>query len=128
MTERYIPRVQEAAIPEDGAWAELGNENVLVLSIPEWEEVVERTYKGYRYAWLYDREKKTYIFCFRLEDGTEQAVAFPKDHAGLLLQDGRAYEPFSILITSRPLAEADDDTPSLLLRKVRLRRHPEAGW
>ena len=55
-------------------------------------------------------------------------MAFPKDHAGLLLQDGRAYEPFSILITSRPLAEADDDSPSLLLRKVRLKRHPEAGW
>src|SRR5690606_36934412 len=128
MTKRYIPRVQEAAIPEDGAWAELGNENVLVLSIPEWGDVVERPSRGYRYAWLYDREKRTYIFCFRLEDGTEKAIAFPKDHAGLLLQDGRAYEPFSFLITSRPLAEADDVSPSLLLRKVKLVRHPEAGW
>ena len=128
MTERYIPRVQEAAIPEDGAWAELGNENVLVLSIPEWEKVVERSYRGYRYVWLYDREKRTYIFCFRLKDGTEKAIAFPRDHAGMLLQDGRAYDPFSILITARPLAEADEDTPSLLLRKVKLIRHPEAGW
>lgn len=128
MTERYIPRVQEAAVPEEGAWAVLKNENVLVLSIPEWEKVVRRSSRGFRYAWLYERQKRTYIFCFRLQDGTEQAVAFPKDHAGVLLQDGRAYDPFSILITSRPLTEADGDSPSLLLRKVRLKRHPEAGW
>ena len=56
---------------------------------------------------LYDRRGHTASAWGR--DG--QAVAFPKDHAGCPA-DGRAYEPFSILITSRPLASGYLAQPS----------------
>lgn len=128
MKERYVPQVREAAIPEDGAWAELSNENVLILSIPEWKEILRHSTKGYRYVWMYDRQGDAYIFCFRLQAGAEKAVAFAKEHGGLLLQDGRAYDSFSILVTSEPLDQAEEDTPMLLLQNVSLKRHPKAGW
>ncbi|GGE03601.1 hypothetical protein GCM10011571_00560 [Marinithermofilum abyssi] len=128
MAERYVPQVTAASIPEDGGWVELSGENVLILSIPEWKEVVEKSAKGYRYVWMYDREGDAYIFCFRLADGTERAVAFAKEHAGVMLQDGRAFDTFAFLITTEELNEVKEDTPMLLLQKVRLKRHPQAGW
>lgn len=128
MSERYVPQVTAASIPEDGGWAKLSGENVLILSIPGWGDVVGKSPEGYRYAWMYDREGDAYIFCFRLVNGTERAIAFAKDHGGLLLQDGRAYETFSILITDRELSGVKEETPMLLLRNIRLKRHPLAGW
>ncbi|MFC4077585.1 hypothetical protein [Salinithrix halophila] len=128
MAERYVPQVREAAIPEDGGWAELSRENVLILHVPEWEEIVRKSTEGYRYVWMYDRRADAYLFCFRLSDGTERAVAFAKDHGGLLLQDDRAREEFSILVTTQPLGEAEEDTPMLLLRGISLKQHPRAGW
>lgn len=126
--EKYVPRVREAAIPEDGGWAELSGEQVLILSVPEWEELVGRPTEGYRYVWMYDRQADAYLFCFRLEDGTERALAFAKDHGGLLLQDERVKETFSLLVTARSLAEVDEATSMLLLRGITLKRHPKAGW
>ncbi|OYD06896.1 hypothetical protein [Paludifilum halophilum] len=128
MTDRYIPRVREASIPEDGGWAELSQENVLILSIPDWRDIADRSAKGYRYVWMYDRQGDAYIFSFRLEDGTERAVAFARDHGGLLLRDERAYKAFSILVTPEPLHEMKEDTPMLLLEEISLKRHPKAGW
>jgi hypothetical protein len=126
--EKYIPRVREAAIPEDGGWAQLSSEQVLILSVPEWGHLVDRSAKGYRYVWMYDREEDAYIFCFRLEDGTEHALAFAKEHGGLLLADERARQSFSILVTARPLEEVDEKTAMLLLQDITLKRHPKAGW
>lgn len=128
MSKKYVPQINEAAIPEDGGWANLSQESVLILSIPDWDDVVGRSTEGYEYVWLYDREGDAYIFCFRLSDKTERAIAFPKDHAGLLLQDGRAYDPFSFLITSQALNEVDEKERMLFLGEVELRRHPQAGW
>lgn len=128
MSKKYIPQVTEAAIPDDGGWANLSQESALILSVPDWDEIVGRSTEGYEYVWLYDREADAYILCFRLSDQTEKALAFPKDHAGLLLQDQRAYEPFSLLITSRALAEVDEGTRMLFLGDVELKRHPQAGW
>ncbi|MDR6225743.1 hypothetical protein [Desmospora profundinema] len=126
--EKYVPHVREAAIPEDGGWAELSGEQVLILSVPEWEELVDRSAEGYRYVWMYDRKADAYIFCFRLEDGTERALAFAKDHGGLLLADERARGSFSLLVTARPLEDVKDETPMLLLQGITLKRHPKAGW
>ncbi|SFS31170.1 hypothetical protein [Marininema halotolerans] len=126
--ERYVPQVTSAAIPEDGGWAELSKENVLILSIPEWEDLMEQSAVGYKKVWMYDRKADAYIFCFRLPDGTERAVAFAKDHGGLLLRDQRAFKPFSILLTAQPIGEGDDSTSMLLLSDVSLKRHPHAGW
>jgi hypothetical protein len=129
LKERYIPQVQEAVIPEDGGWAELIEDRspVLILSVPEWKEEVDRSAADFSYAWLYDRANDAYLFCFRLEQGREYAIAFAREHAGMLLADERAHQPFSLLITAHSL-EADDLRPCLLFRHVSLKRHPQAGW
>ncbi|PTX60832.1 hypothetical protein C8P63_108142 [Melghirimyces profundicolus] len=128
MAERYVPRVKEAAIPEDGSWAKLAGKEVLMLQVPDWEDVVRRSSAGARRVWLYDRREDAYIFCFRLKDGTERAVAFAKDHGGRLLTDERAYGFFSILIASGDLGKLGSDTPMLLFQDLYLKRHPQADW
>jgi hypothetical protein len=128
MTERYIPQVREAAIPEDGCWAELQNTPVLLLSIPEWKDLLNQLITGYQFVWMYDREEDAYLFCFRLNNQIEKAIAFAKEHAGLLLKDERASGLFSILITSDALDQTTAQSPYLLLTEVELKRHPQAGW
>ncbi|EGK11052.1 hypothetical protein ACFQ49_06620 [Kroppenstedtia eburnea] len=128
MAERYVPRITEAAIPEDGSWAELTGKNVLMLHVPEWEEEVRLPFRGAQRVWLYDRREDAYIFCFRLKDGTERALAFAKDHGGRLLMDERAYGFFSILIVTEELDSLQKETPMLLFPEVFLKRHPKAGW
>lgn len=128
MSERYIPKVTEAAIPEDGGWAELENEDVLVLSIPDWEEIVGVSIEALQYVWMYDRLEDAYLLCFKINNKIEKAIAFAKEHAGLLLTHQHAYQPFSILITSDSLENSNEKTPYFYLPKVELKRHPKAGW
>jgi hypothetical protein len=128
MNERYIPQIREAAIPEDGGWVKLQNESVLLLSIPEWEDWLSQSTTSYPFVWMYDRAEDAYLFCFRLNDQTEKAIAFAKEHAGLLLKEEQANGPFSILITSDALAQTTAQSPYLLLTEVMLKRHPQAGW
>ncbi len=128
MSERYIPKVTEAAIPEDGGWAELENEDVLILSIPDWDEIGGVTMESFQYVWLYDRLEDAYLLCFKINGELEKAIAFAKDHAGLLLTHQNAYQPFSILITSDALGTLNEQTPYFYLPKVELKRHPKAGW
>lgn len=130
MSARYIPQVREAAIPEDGGWTELrvDGTDTLVLSIPEWSQNVKQSVEGYEYVWMYDRSNDAYLFCFRLKEKQEYAIAFPREHAGILLKDKRAYEPFNLLITSQPLSDSDSLSPCFLFRNVELKRHPQAGW
>lgn len=128
MIERYIPQVKEAAVPEDGVWATYLDQPVLFLSIPEWKEIVEKTNKGIKFVWMYDREEDAYLFCFQLSNQQEYAIAFPREHAGMLLQDERSHEEFSILITSEELTDVTEETQLLELKKIFLRRHPKAGW
>lgn len=127
MSKRYIPRVTEAAVPEDGGWAELENEDVLVLSIPDWDLVGTPT-ESFQYAWLYDRVSDAYLLCFKINDETEKAIAFAKEHAGLLLTQKQAYSPFSIAITSHSLEQLDEQVGYLYLPNIELKRHPKAGW
>jgi len=130
MSKRYIPKVTEAVVPEDGGWAELKNEDVLVLSIPEWDqdELVGTPTKSIQYVWLYDRVGDAYLLCFKINDEMEKAIAFGKEHAGMLLTHQQAYQPFSIVITSSSLEELKEDTSYLYLPKIELKRHPKAGW
>jgi hypothetical protein len=130
MRSRYIPQVTEAAIPEDGGWTELRADgtDTLVLSIPEWAGDVKQSEEADEYVWMYDRGNDAYLFCFRLKGKREYAVAFPREHAGILLKDKRAYAPFHLLITSQPLSDSDSLDPCFLFRNIELKRHPQAGW
>jgi hypothetical protein len=125
MSKRYVPKIKEAAIPEDGGWVEGQAGPVLLLSIPEWD--IEKIYKTpvQAYVWMYDRQQNAYLFCFRLQTGEEKAIAFLSDHAGLLLKETHANSSFSLMITSESLQEAEQ---ALLIEEVELRRHPVAGW
>jgi hypothetical protein len=128
MTRRYIPQVRSAVLPDDGAWTKLNGEDVLILSVPEWKGQLGPSNRGEEYVWLYERQSKAYIFCIRMSNGEERAIAFPREHAGTLLQDGRAYEKFTILVTDQPLDKIGEKSQFLLFRDVKLKRHPEAGW
>jgi hypothetical protein len=128
MATPFIPQIRQAAVPEEGSWAELGGAPVLLLSIPEWQYQVRQSAEENRYVWMYDRENDAYLFCFRLKDQKDYAVAFPREHAGVLLMDRKASRPFSLLVTSRPLSGTMDLRPCLLFRDVSLKRHPKAGW
>jgi hypothetical protein len=128
MPERYIPKVREAAIPEDGTWAELAQKNMLILSIPEWGELVELSVEHFQYVWMYDRLEDAYLLCIKLNDKIEKAIAFAKEHAGLLLAKEQADKPFPILIVTESLEQFADKTPYLYLPQIELKRHPKAGW
>lgn len=128
MSERYIPQVREAAIPEDGGWAEVSGEDVLILSIPEWKTLVGTKIDSFQYVWMYDRLEDAYLLCIKINDQVERAIAFAKEHAGLLLTNKHAYQPFSILVTPESLEQSNEQTPYLYLPKIALKRHPKAGW
>lgn len=125
---RYIPKIREATLPEDGGWTEINQKPVLVLSIPEWHEIVHLPSEPFRSVWMYDRVEDAYLFCFQLQEKIERAVAFPKDHAGKLLQDTRSHQTFSLLITDQSLSQTDKQMPCLYFPHIRLKRHPQAGW
>ncbi|MFC7439861.1 hypothetical protein [Laceyella putida] len=127
MSTRYIPQVRQAVIPEDGGWAELTDGAVLILSIPEWTESEQSLTEEMQSVWLYDRGNDAYLYCFKLANGQEYAIAFAKEHAGMLLDDERAKRPFALLITAQPLL-SEGYAPYLLIPDVELKRHPKAGW
>ncbi|SFX19734.1 hypothetical protein SAMN04487866_102117 [Thermoactinomyces sp. DSM 45891] len=126
--ERYLPRIQEASIPEDGVWATYLEKPVLFLSIPEWLEVIESNDEATRFVWMFDREQDAYLFCFQCVSGQEYAIAFPKEHAGMLLRDERSYDLFSLFITSKELEEVTESSNLLQIHDISLQRHPKAGW
>ncbi|WP_028777923.1 hypothetical protein [Shimazuella kribbensis] len=128
MTGRYVPKIQEAAIPEDGGWVEGEKSPILLLSIPSWEELETNPDHVHAYTWMYDRAQNAYLFCFQLKDGTEKAIAFISDHAGLLLQEEHAKGTFSMMIMNQALQEVDSSDSVLLIENVTLVRHPAAGW
>jgi hypothetical protein len=128
MTERYIPKIQEAAIPEDGGWIEGETNPILLLSIPAWKGIETSSIDINAYAWMYDREQDAYLFCFRVADGGEKAIAFISDHAGLLLKDENSLDVFTMMIMDRPLQEVNSSKSVFLIEKVQLVRHPVAGW
>lgn len=126
--ERYLPQIQEASIPEDGVWATYLERPVLFLSIPEWQEMIETKDEVARFVWMFDREQDAYLFCFQCVSGAEYAIAFPKDHAGMLLQDERSFDQFSMLITFKELEDVTEETNLLQIHEIVLQRHPKAGW
>ena len=125
---RYIPKIREASVPEDGGWIEIDQKDVLVLSIPEWSAIIHLPSDPVRSVWMYDRIEDAYLFCFELQQTVERAVAFPREHAGRLLQDQRAHRPFSMMITDQSLRDTTRQIPCLYFPDIRLKRHPKAGW
>lgn len=121
MKEKYIPKVQEATVPEEGSWIYVEPNWLLALSIPEWGELMHLSSQGFRYVWMYDRVAQAYLLCFQLSDHVDRAIAFPHDHAGLLLQDERANEEFGIILTAGEGWQGSH----LFLGGIQLRPHPE---
>lgn len=128
MAERYIPQIREAAIPEDGAWVDGESGPILLLSIPDWKEEGIDSADVTAYVWMYDREHDAYLFCFRLMNEQEKAVAFPKEHAGLLLLDENSKGVFSIMVSHQSLQSATSEDLVLFVENLNLIRHPSAGW
>lgn len=124
MTGKYEPTVTEGQYPEDGGWTE----NILLLSIPKFHDVIQVEVEKFDYAWLYNKEVDAYIFCFRFSNEAERAIIFHVKHAGQLLMEPQAFETFSIAITSKAFEEMTDDTPYLYLPDIRLTRQSIAGW
>ncbi|MCH5586158.1 hypothetical protein MK805_14545 [Shimazuella sp. AN120528] len=128
MSERYVPKIQEAAIPEDGGWVEGEKCPILLLSIPAWEDLETDSEQIRAYVWMYDRGQDAYLFCYQLKDGTEKAIAFISDHAGLLLKEEHAKGTFSMMIMNQGLQEVSSSNSVLLIENINLVRHPSAGW
>lgn len=128
MNQKYYPTVTEAVLPDDGGWTNAGDRVVLLLSLSSFSELIHMSFETYDYAWLYDPEKDSYLFCFKLDNGEERAISFSKEYAGRLLQDKEADGLFDIAITSLPFEELQEDSDYLYLPDIRLDRHPEAGW
>lgn len=128
MGRTYHPTVREVVHPTDGGWTKERGSNVLLLQIPEFKAHTGEIVQSFDYAWLYDSTLKAYIFCFKLSDGTEKAVIFEANHAGLLLTDLQSYETFALAITHQSLERLDDQTSMLFLPGIDLHRSLTAGW
>lgn len=128
MSERYVPKIQEAAIPEDGGWVEGEKGPILLLSIPVWRDLETDSDQIRAYVWMYDRQQDAYLFCYQLKNGSEKAIAFIADHAGLLLKDEHAKGTFSMMIMNEALQEVNSSDSVLLIEDIHLVRHPSAGW
>lgn len=121
MKNHYTPSVTEAHSPEDGGWTNYEDTNVLLLSVPSFDDIVHIENKGYSYAWLWDDETRGHIFCFKLNTGEERAILFSDDHAGKLLKEPEGQVVFHIAMTSRSLEDLDDETPVLWLPGIELK-------
>ncbi|WP_408007286.1 hypothetical protein ACJROX_21705 [Pseudalkalibacillus sp. A8] len=124
MENQFKPSVTEAYIPDDGGWTSYKETNVLLISIPRFDQLVQIENKGYSYVWLYDEEMDGHIFCFKLDSGEERAILFKHEHAGRLLQKEEAQELFHIAVASTKLDEIDDDTYLLWLPNVEFTPRP----
>jgi hypothetical protein len=124
----YLPTIDEGFYPHDAGWTvDEQQESILLLSIPELGQCVHKVVTEFDYAWLFDSTINAYIFCFRIES-REYAVIFQFQHAGKLLLEREAYEPFSIAITATQFSTMTEYTPYLLLQPIALNRQPVAGW
>ncbi len=124
MEDQFKPSLTEAYIPEDGGWTSFNGINVLLLSIPQIDQLVRIQNKGYSYVWLYDKEMDGHIFCFKLNSGEERAVLFKNENAGRLLLKEEAKDLFHIAVASTKLEEINDDTFLLWLPSVEFTPRP----
>lgn len=127
--EEYVPSISKGYYPEDAGWAKRPDgENILLLCIPEYSYLLTIQVKSYEYAWLYNNELDAYVFCFRINNKSEQAIIFKRDHAGVLLNETFAYSPFSVAITHKDFAYLTEKDPVFMLNNIELTRHVSAGW
>jgi hypothetical protein len=125
---QYIPSINEGFIPEDGGWTASDSEPVLLLSVPQLSEIIDKKWSSLSYAWLFDKSKDAYIFCFQLNKKEEFALLFEAQFAGQLLLEKEAYETFSVAITDVPFEQLKEDSPYLYIQNVQINRQPIAGW
>ncbi|MGO4890056.1 hypothetical protein ACJ2A9_20105 [Anaerobacillus sp. MEB173] len=128
MVKKYEPTISEGVYPSDGGWSKDNGRDILILSIPEFADLMNIEYNSYHYAWLYDKNLNAYIFCFRLDHGEERAVIFHAEHAGVLLTEEMAYQSFQIAITDASFENLTEKTSYLLLNEIELQRELAAGW
>ncbi|MFZ3589375.1 hypothetical protein ACOI1C_08865 [Bacillus sp. DJP31] len=124
---QYMPTINEGFYPLDAGWTEDQDESILILCVPELQDIVQEKIESYDYTWLFESSIDAYIFCFRLEN-KEFALVFQFKHAGKLLLEPDAYETFSMAITSTNFQSMTENTPYLLLPHISLNRQPVAGW
>ncbi len=124
---QYIPKINEGFYPLDAGWTEEQGQSILLLCVPELEDIVHKKIESFDYAWLFESSINAYIFCFRI-DQEEYAILFQFEHAGKFLLDPEAYESFGVAITSTEFHNIAENTPYLLLQPINLNRQPLAGW
>jgi hypothetical protein len=125
---QYIPTINEGIYPQDAGWTEDEHQqSILLLSIPELEELASQVVPEFDYAWLFDASINAYIFCVRIDE-KEYAIIFQFNHAGKLLLEREAYESFAIAITGSAFSIMTEHTPYTLLQPINLSRQPVAGW
>jgi hypothetical protein len=125
----YIPKVSTGHYPDDAGWASRPDgENILVLCIPQFNYLITVQVEKYSYAWLYDQELEAYIFCFNINNKIEEAVIFKKDHAGVLLQEKFAANPFTIIITHKDFETLHEKDLVFTLEGIEMKRSEIAGW
>jgi hypothetical protein len=128
MKEQYEPSISEGYAPEDAGWTSSGQEPILLLSVPELEQIIGKSYRSFSYAWLYDKANDAYILCFQIDKNEEYAIFFAGTHAGQLLMEKEAYESFTIAITNLPFEGLTDESKYFMLHQIELERHPLASW
>jgi hypothetical protein len=125
----YTPQVSTGYYPEDAGWASRPDgENLLLLSMPDLSYLLTFQVNSYDYAWLYDQELDAYIFCFKINNKSENAIMFKKDHAGVLLQEECALNPFTIVITDKGFENLRETDPVFQLNNIEMKRSEVAGW
>lgn len=125
----YMPQVSTGYYPEDAGWASRPDgENLLLLSIPDLRFLLTFQVNSYDYAWLYDQELEAYIFCFKINNKSESAVIFQRDHAGILLQEEFALKPFTVVITEKDFEHLSENDPVFQLDNIEMVKSDTAGW
>jgi hypothetical protein len=128
MSISYKPSVTEGYYPNEAGWSEDDGKEILLLSVPQLDEVIGININQYDYAWLFNPDTNAYIFCFQLNKEGEYAVVFQFEHAGKLLLVKEAYNSFSIAITSKRFDEITEETQYVFFSNVAINRQPMAGW
>ncbi len=123
----YNPTIDVGFYPLDAGWTEEKNDSILLLCVPELDNIIQMKIVSFDFAWLFDSVIDAYIFCFQIEN-QEFAIVFQFKHAGKLLLEREAYETFSIAITSTEFQVMKEETPYLYLTNITLNRQPVAGW
>lgn len=121
---KFKPTVHAAYPPSQAATAEDGTTPVVLLFLPQWQQVLSqvRTAGGGRAQtqWGYSREADMPVWFVRWQTGHEIAVTFPLKGAGELLAWWQEQERVDVLLLLEPL----DESRNLPVDGLDLEHHP----